>query len=431
MHVGASVIWRCRFYFKQEVMKEPSVANAPRDDFATLLEDYVDVVRPEHGELLHGTVIDVRSDGVLVNLGLKREGLVPLSDLERAGKQLDEYSAEEDIEVLVTVQGHGAKHPILSVYQARQHQAWRDAEALMGSGEIFTGTVESCNRGGVVVSYHGLPGFVPASHLVCISRGMSESERIDKLEQAVGQEITMRVIEVDRQRHRLVLSQRAAQRASQEKKKEQLLAELHEGQVLRGTVSSVREFGAFVDLGAADGLVHVSELAWKQVEHPRHAVQPGDEVDVIVIRIDRNRRRIGLSMKQLLPSPWDSVEDWIVPGETVVGHVTRVLHFGAFVDLGNGIEGLLHSTEIPSDGGAEVVPGCELTLRVVSLDTERQRVGLSLRDLADEQKQRDDAEPTLEADAEAALISETPEEADEIEPEDMSNIDETVGQLPD
>jgi small subunit ribosomal protein S1 len=136
-------------------------------------------------------------------------------------------------------------------------------------------------------------------------------------------------------------------------------------------------------------------------------------------------------MKQLLPSPWDSVEDWIVPGETVVGHVTRVLHFGAFVDLGNGIEGLLHSTEIPSDGGAEVVPGCELTLRVVSLDTERQRVGLSLRDLADEQKQRDDAEPTLEADAEAALISETPEEADEIEPEDMSNIDETVGQLPD
>ena len=301
----------------------------------------------------------------------------------------------------------------------------------MGSGEIFTGAVESCNRGGVVVSYHGLPGFVPASHLVCISRGMPESERIDKLEQAVGQEITMRVSEVDRQRHRLVLSQRAAQRASREKKKEQLLAELHEGQVLRGTVSSVREFGAFVDLGAADGLVHVSELAWKQVEHPRHAVQPGDEVDVIVIRIDRNRRRIGLSMKQLLPSPWDSVEDWIVPGETVVGHVTRVLHFGAFVDLGNGIEGLLHSTEIPSDGGAEVVPGCELTLRVVSLDTERQRVGLSLRDLADEQKQRDDAEPTLEADAEAALISETPEEADEIEPEDMSNIDETVGQLPD
>jgi small subunit ribosomal protein S1 len=403
-------------------MQEPSVANAPKDDFATLLEDYVDVVRPEHGELLHGTVIDVRSDGVLVDLGLKREGLVPLSDLERAGKRLDAYSAGEDIEVLVTVQGHGAKHPILSVYQARQHQAWRDVEALMGSGEIFTGAVESCNRGGVVVSYHGLPGFVPASHLVGVTRGMPESERMNKLEQAVGQEITVRVIEVDRQRHRLVFSQRAAQRASREKKKEQLLAELHEGQVLRGTVSSVREFGAFVDLGAADGLVHVSEIAWKQIEHPRNAVQPGDEVDVMVIRIDRKRQRIGLSMKQLLPSPWDSVMDWIVPGETIVGHVMRVLHFGAFVDLGNGIEGLLHNTEIPSEGGAEIVPGCELTLRVVSVDVERQRVGLSLQNLADEQEQRDDAK--------AALISETPEEADEIEPEDILNIDETVDQLP-
>ncbi len=403
-------------------MQEPSVANAPKDDFATLLEDYVDVVRPEHGELLHGTVIDVRSDGVLVDLGLKREGLVPLSDLERAGKRLDAYSAGEDIEVLVTVQGHGEKHPILSVYQARQHQAWRDVEALMGSGEIFTGAVESCNRGGVVVSYHGLPGFVPASHLVGVTRGMPESERMNKLEQAVGQEITVRVIEVDRQRHRLVFSQRAAQRASREKKKEQLLAELHEGQVLRGTVSSVREFGAFVDLGAADGLVHVSEIAWKQIEHPRNAVQPGDEVDVMVIRIDRKRQRIGLSMKQLLPSPWDSVMDWIVPGETIVGHVMRVLHFGAFVDLGNGIEGLLHNTEIPSEGGAEIVPGCELTLRVVSVDVERQRVGLSLQNLADEQEQRDDAK--------AALISETPEEADEIEPEDILNIDETVDQLP-
>jgi len=382
----------------------------------------VDVVRPEHGELLHGTVIDVRSDGVLVDLGLKREGLVPLSDLERAGKRLDAYSAGEDIEVLVTVQGHGAKHPILSVYQARQHQAWRDVEALMGSGEIFTGAVESCNRGGVVVSYHGLPGFVPASHLVGVTRGMPESERMNKLEQAVGQEITVRVIEVDRQRHRLVFSQRAAQRASREKKKEQLLAELHEGQVLRGTVRSVREFGAFVDLGAADGLVHVSEIAWKQIEHPRNAVQPGDEVDVMVIRIDRKRQRIGLSMKQLLPSPWDSVMDWIVPGETIVGHVMRVLHFGAFVDLGNGIEGLLHNTEIPSEGGAEIVPGCELTLRVVSVDVERQRVGLSLQNLADEQEQRDDAK--------AALISETPEEADEIEPEDILNIDETVDQLP-
>ena len=240
----------------------------------------------------------------------------------------------------------------------------------------------------------------------------------------------MRVIEVDRQRHRLVLSQRAAQRASREKQREELLEELHEGQVLHGTVSSVREFGAFVDLGAADGLVHVSEIAWKPLEHPRHAVQPGDEVDVMVIKIDRNRQRIGLSMKQLLPSPWDSVADRIVPGQTVVGHVTRVLHFGAFVDLGNGIEGLLHTSEIPAEDSSEIDPGDELTLRVVSLDVERQRVGLSLQDLAGEQKQPDDAETALEADAEAAMTSETPEVKDEIDSEIGSAIDETTGEYP-
>ena len=175
---------------------------------------------------------------------------------------------------------------------------------------------------------------------------MQELERRKTLEQTVGQEIAVRVIEVDRQRHRLVLSQRAAQRASREKQKEELLSELHEGQVMQGKVSSVRDFGAFVDLGAADGLVHVSEIAWKPIEHPSHILESGDEVDVMVIKIDQKRQRIGLSIKQLLPSPWDSAPDWISPGETMVGRVTRVLHFGAFVDLGNGIEGLLHNLSL-------------------------------------------------------------------------------------
>ena len=161
---------------------------------------------------------------------------------------------------------------------------------------------------------------------------------------------------------------------------------------MRGTITGVRDYGAFVNLGAADGLVHVSELAWRPIEHPSEAVQPGDEVDVMVIKIDRKLQRIGLSMKQLLPSPWDSADDWIVPGETIVGHVTRVLRFGAFVDLGNGIEGLLPSNNIPTEDGPEIAPGCELMLSVVSLDVERQRVGLSLPNIATEDKQPDLAE---------------------------------------
>ena len=403
-------------------MKETTVTEASSDDFATLLEDYMDVVLPEHGAVLLGTVIGSRSDGILVDLGLKREGLVPIADIERAGKGLNEFTAGDNIEVLVIEKGHGTKHTILSISQAQQHQAWLDAEALMGSGEIFTGTVQSSNRGGIIVTYQGLPGFVPASHVVGISRSMSEDERRNELEQTVGQEMALRVIEVDRTRHRLVLSQRAAQRASREKQKEELLAELREGQVLHGKISSVREFGAFVDLGTADGLVHVSELAWRQVEHPSHAVKPGDEVDVMVIKIDRQRKRIGLSIKQLLPSPWDSAEEWIVPGQTLPGRVTRVLHFGAFVELKNGIEGLLHKSEFPDEENLEIAPGDEITVRVVSVDTERQRVALSVQNLDGEQNESAMTEPTIQDDTEDTVTPSTPEENDDIDTEFVADI---------
>ena len=403
-------------------MKELTVANPTHESFSDAFNKYGSPKPPKKGELHHGIVIDVLADLILVDIGMKREGHLAKDDVEKAGKRLEEFTPGEDIEVVVTDEGHGAKNPTLSINQVMQNQAWQDAVTLMDSGNIFTGTVESYNRGGIVISYQGLSGFVPASHIVGVTRGLSETERRNKMEQSVGQEITLRVIEVDRQRHRLVFSQRAAQHASRAEKKEELLAELHEGQVMRGTISGVRDYGAFVNLGAADGLVHVSEIAWKPIEHPRHAVQPGDEVDVMVIKIDRKLQRIGLSMKQLLPSPWDSAEDWIVPGETIVGHVTRVLRFGAFIDLGKGIEGLLPSNQIPTEGGPEITPGCELTLSVVSLNVERQRVGLSLSDIAGAYKQPDFAE--------AEATSETRNEHDQNEASIVSTIDETAGGYP-
>ena len=219
-----------------------------------------------------------------------------------------------------------------------------------------------------------------------------------------------------------MLSQRAAQRASREKQKEELLSELHEGQVMQGKVSSVRDFGAFVDLGAADGLVHVSEIAWKPIEHPSHVLESGDEVDVMVIKIDQKRQRIGLSIKQLLPSPWDSAPDWISPGETMVGRVTRVLHFGAFVDLGNGIEGLLHNSEIPDAGGPEINPGSELMLRVVSLDVDRQRVGLSLQELDEDQIASNDVPPLMKSDSS--------QDAGEVPMNTALDEDDTTEELP-
>ena len=359
-------------------MSTPTTPNPENNDFASMLEAYIEVAQPEQGELLTGNVVEISSEGVLVDLGLKREGLVPTSDLERAEKTTDQYDVGSEIDVLVTVHGHGAKHPILSVYQALQHQSWKDAEVLLNSGDIVKGTVESFNRGGIIVTYLDLPGFVPASHVVGISRGIAEAKRRELLENMVGKDIDVRVIEVDRQRHRLVLSQRAAQRSIRAEQKDKLLGELYEGQVLDGTIINVRDFGAFVDLGAADGLVHVSELAWQQVDHPKNIVEPGEEVKVMVIKIDRKRQRIGLSIKQLLPSPWDSVEERLAPGQNIVGKITRVLDFGAFINLGEGIEGLLHNSQIPEEAESDIIVGNEISLKIVSLDVQRHRVSLSL-----------------------------------------------------
>jgi len=372
-------------------MSTSTTPNPENIDFATMLEDYIEVAQPEQGELLTGNVVEISSEGVLVDLGLKREGLVPTSDLERAEKTTDQYEVGSEIDVLVTVHGHGAKHPILSVYQALQHQSWKDAEVLLNSGDIVKGNVESFNRGGIIVTYLDLPGFVPASHVVGISRGIAEAKRRELLENMVGKDIDVRVIEVDRQRHRLVLSQRAAQRSIRAKQKDKLIGELYEGQVLDGTIINVRDFGAFVDLGAADGLVHVSELAWQQVDHPKNIVQPGEEVKVMVIKIDQKRQRIGLSIKQLLPSPWDSVEERLAPGQAIVGKITRILDFGAFIDLGEGIEGLLHNSQISEETDSDITVGNEISLKVVSLDVQRHRVSLSLANSHTDNQESTDA----------------------------------------
>ena len=402
-------------------MSTPTTPNPENNDFASMLEAYIEVAQPEQGELLTGNVVEISSEGVLVDLGLKREGLVPTSDLERAEKTTDQYDVGSEIDVLVTVHGHGAKHPILSVYQALQHQSWKDAEVLLNSGDIVKGTVESFNRGGIIVTYLDLPGFVPASHVVGISRGIAEAKRRELLENMVGKDIDVRVIEVDRQRHRLVLSQRAAQRSIRAEQKDKLLGELYEGQVLDGTIINVRDFGAFVDLGAADGLVHVSELAWQQVDHPKNIVEPGEEVKVMVIKIDRKRQRIGLSIKQLLPSPWDSVEERLAPGQNIVGKITRVLDFGAFINLGEGIEGLLHNSQIPEEAESDIIVGNEISLKIVSLDVQRHRVSLSL---ANSHMENQESTDEIDTDQESTDEIDTDQESTEQVDTDQESTDE-------
>ena len=349
-------------------------------DFADMLEDYMGSSLPERGELLHGTVISSDEDGLVVDLGLKRDGIVPHADLERMDED-DNYDNGDEVYVVVTEPCDQHDNVVLSVFEARRNKDWIAADDLLGSGEMWIGTAIDYNRGGLIVPFGDLRGFVPASQLAELARGLSAEERQTRLKDFVGVEIGLKVIEVDRLRQRLVFSERDAQHLWRARRRESMLQELHVGQVLSGTVSGLRDFGAFVDLGGTDGLVHVSELSWRRLKHPREVVQVGEKVEVKVIRIDLERQRIALSIKELLPDPWVNLGEQVTAGQVITGRVTRVASFGAFVEVWGEVEGLLHKNEIPQDIEDQIVPDYELQLKVIKVDVSRQRMSLSLRDL--------------------------------------------------
>jgi small subunit ribosomal protein S1 len=254
---------------------------------------------------------------------------------------------------------------------------------LADNGEIWEAEVEGYNKGGLVVPLDEIRGFVPASQVPDFPRGLNQEERLQRLSERVGDTLMVKVIEINRRKRRLILSARAAEREYREEKREQLLEALREGEVRSGRVSSLASFGAFVDLGGADGLVHISELSWRRVRHPREVVSVGDKVDVYVLRLDQERKRIGLSLKRLQPEPWTLVEEKYELGQLIEGVVTNVVDFGAFAEIEEGIEGLIHVSEL-TDGSIshprEVVKkGDLLLLRIIRIDARRRRLGLSLK----------------------------------------------------
>ncbi|MDY7040717.1 MAG: S1 RNA-binding domain-containing protein [Chloroflexota bacterium] len=262
-------------------------------------------------------------------------------------------------------------------------QDWTKAQEMLESGEIWRGEVTEYNRGGVLVKFGHLRAFVPASHLSALNRRhLSPDQRTAQLQECIGRELSLKVIEVDRHRRRLVLSERLARRHMRKWAKERLLNELVEGQVCRGTVCQLCDFGAFVDLKGADGLIHISELAWRRIRHPSEVLQVGDEIDVYVLRLDHERKRIGLSLKRLQPNPWDLVDTEYTKGQLLMGKVTNVVDFGAFVALDIGVQGLVHVSELadpPLDPRSIVQPGETLVLRVLHINPRRHRIALSLK----------------------------------------------------
>ena len=353
-----------------------------------LLQEGYDYKRPRRGDIRRGVVLSIDSERVVLDLGLKRDGIVPATDLQRLGQDtVASIQVGDDVLAFILRPEDRDGNILVSLYQARREQDWLEAQELLASGEMWEGEVTGYNKGGLVVPFGKVRGFVPASQIDRFPRRLEPGEKQRRLAALVGQRLPLKVIEVNRRRRRLIFSERAGRRIWRRKQRQRLLNELCEGDVVQGTVSALRSFGAFVDLGGADGLVHISELSWGWVRHPREVVQVGDEVDVYVLRLDRDRNRIGLSLKRLQPDPWTLVDEKYEAGHLAEGVVTKVVRFGAFVEIEPGLEGLLHVSEFadiaPREPHDLVKEGDRLLVRIIRIQSWRRRMGLSLRQVSE------------------------------------------------
>jgi small subunit ribosomal protein S1 len=369
-----------------DVQNDGSNSQGPSD--LELFEQYLDAAQdfdiPERGDLLEGVIVEIRPSELLVNIGSKRDGIVPQSDLAKLDPEFVKNLQEgQTVDVVISKQPEDDGIYQLSMADALQQRDWITAQKMMDSGEISTHKVIGYNKGGLTVEFYSLRVFVPASHVVDMARNLSEDQRRGELEGRIGDSMRLKVIEVDRKRRRLVMSQMLAEREYQTQQRERLLTTLKVGDTLTGEVRSLRPFGAFVDLGGADGLLHVSEIGWAPISHPREALQIGEKIDVQVIRLDPENQRIALSRKRLLPNPWTDIESRYRVGQIVPVTITRVVDFGAFAQIEPGVEGLVHISEVADISVAEplktIRPGDRVDAKILRINAKQQRVGLSIR----------------------------------------------------
>ena len=379
-----------------DFLTEEIDAGPPQDDhpMALLLQESDDsfVNQPQQGDIRHGVVVDKRAGELLIDIGYKSEGIVIGREVDRLEGDFKAMTIGDEVPVYVMREDRDG-NLLLSISRARAESDWKHAEELLETQDMFTGSVSGFNRGGVIVKIGQVRGFVPASQLSSESQSqqLTEGEPDNRWMKLMDAELRMKVIDLDRRRNRLILSERVAIREWRREQKEKLLESLEESTVCEGVVSSLADFGAFVNLGGADGLVHLSELSWGRISHPKEVVSIGEKIQVMVLNVDRERKRIGLSLRRLLPEPWETVPDRYEVGQIVRGVVTKLVHFGAFARLdGDTIEGLIHISELterrithPSE---VVTEGQGLELRIIRIDTDKRRMGLSLKQVAPEEE---------------------------------------------
>jgi small subunit ribosomal protein S1 len=353
-----------------------------------LMEEALNFRKLKQGDIVEGTIVSCSPTEILVDVGAKSEGVIPSREVERIGpSDLESMDIGDKILVYVVRSEDRDGNLVLSIRRAKEEEDWRTAEELHDSGQVYKGEVAGFNKGGLIVRLGRLRGFVPASQLARKHQGQRKQEPEERWAHLVGEPIQVKVIEINRRRKRLIMSERAAARQWREKQKDKLLDELRVGEVRQGTVSSLADFGAFVDLGGADGLVHLSELSWNRTAKPGDVVQVGEEVDVYVLNIDHERKRIALSLKRLEPEPWATVESRYYVGQLVEGEVTRLANFGAFALINGEIEGLIHISELSDhriNHPREVVQEKEThLLRIIRIEPKRRRMGLSIKRVTD------------------------------------------------
>lgn len=340
---------------------------------------------PSQGEIRQGFIATIRDSEILVSVGTKSEGVISGRELEQIPADIrSAFHIGQEIPVFVVAPEDSNGNVVLSFMRAREEKDWEIVDELLASGQAFDSKVIGYNKGGLIVPIGSLRGFVPASQISLSRRTSSGNESPEqRWGKMVGEPMSVRVIEVDRERRRLILSERMALQETRESLKDRLLDELQEGTVRSGRVTSLADFGAFVNIEGADGLVHLSEISWERIAHPNEVLKVGQEVKVKVISVDRERKRIGLSIRQLQDDPWTQKVSHLKEGMLVEGTITHLTKFGAFARLGDDLEGLVHVSELSEQRVThpkEVVhEGEVLTLRVIRIDPERRRIGLSLR----------------------------------------------------
>ncbi len=376
---------------EQEALSGQGAANPQGDQphnqtMESLLEsESLSVELPQVGEIRKGMIASISSSQILISVGAKSEGVV-------AGRELEQLTAEEraelqvgqEVNVYVLNPEDQNGNVVLSFKRAQEEMSWENVEKMIADETVIDTKIIGFNKGGLIVAVGNLRGFVPSSQISAARRAQSSGDTPEqRWQKMVGQAISVRIIEVDRERRRLILSERSTSTESRSSMKDRVISELEEGKVYTGKVTSLADFGAFVNVNGADGLVHLSELSWDRLAHPKEMLEVGQEVKVKVINIDRDKKRIGLSMRALQDDPWKSRVEKFSVGQLVEGTITRLTKFGAFARLEGDVEGLIHISELSEnrvEHPKEVLKEGEVkTLRVIRIDGEQHRIGLSLR----------------------------------------------------